>query len=391
MFRSIPYLKRYGRFHVGRYAGEGSLGSSAKYAMKTNYIIPFFIIHKGCPYQCVFCDQKSISGREMVSPSDIPARIEEYLSTMPAEGARIEVGFFGGSFTGLNAEAQEKFLIPVQRYIRSGRIRGIRLSTRPDLIDRERLRLLKAYNVVCIELGIQSMSDAVLKAAKRGHTALAAEKASKLILDWGFDLAHQMMVGLPRSTASKEYYTARRIKDMGAAAVRIYPLVVMENTELADEWEKGEYFPLTEDEALERSARLISFFEVNSIKVLRCGLHPSEALMEKKGMLAGPFHESFRSRAESRIFSIMLEKMASDKRCLGEGIGKVYYNPKDESALMGFGGGNNGKMVLISSKGKDLFEKGEDVPRGCFLVKTKSSSFVLDRGIIIEDSFGVIE
>ena len=265
-----------------------------------HYTIPFFILHKGCPHRCVFCDQGRITGEEPPRPGDVAPKIEKYLSTMPSDGVHIEVGFFGGSFTGLSRQVQASYLAPVRPFLEAGRIRGLRLSTRPDLVDRPAAVFLKEQGVSCVELGVQSMSDKVLEAAKRGHTAGDVERASRVILEAGLTLGHQMMIGLPLSGPEEEMFTARRMVELGAAQVRIYPVIVMKGTELAEAWKRKDYVPLEFDEALERSARLIEYFTSNGVKVIRCGLHPSEGLLSGEEYLAGPFHPSFGHFARER-------------------------------------------------------------------------------------------
>lgn len=261
-----------------------------------HYTIPFFIPLRGCPFKCIFCDQEKITGRGMPDARDVPGKITKYLSTMP-DDAHIEVGFFGGSFTGLPERAIREFLEPVKPFIGAGRVKGIRLSTRPDLINKDVIDLLKAYNVICIELGVQSMSDKVLAASSRGHTALDTERASRMILAEGLVLGHQMMLGLPLSTLKDEMYTAEKIAELGAAQVRIYPALVIKDTEMALMWQRGEYVPLSLNEGVERAGRLIRYFEDRSIKVIRCGLHPSEGLISGEEYLAGPFHPAFGQKA----------------------------------------------------------------------------------------------
>ena len=268
--------------------------------MKTHYTIPFFIPHKGCPHQCIFCDQDKITGEEGLKPSEVSGKIKTYLSTMPSRKKHVEVGFFGGTFTGLPLDSQEKYLKPVRTFIEKGDIQGIRLSTRPDFIDEEKVSFLKKHGVTCIELGVQSMSDKVLEAAKRGHTARDVESASKIILKEGMLLVHQIMVGLPQSGLEEELHTAKRAKELGAKQVRIYPVIVMKGTQLARLWQDKKYFPLKEEEAVERSAKLISYFNENDIKVIRCGLHPSEGLLTGEEYLAGPFHPAFGQKAREK-------------------------------------------------------------------------------------------
>ncbi len=352
-----------------------------KLMAKTHYTIPFFIPHNGCPHRCVFCDQRKITGERMIEPREVAERIERYLSTMTLPGARVEVGFFGGTFTGLPLGLQDEFLRPVQKYMNAGRIDAIRLSTRPDYINEDILSFLKTRGVGIIELGVQSMSEKVLRAARRGHTAEDIERSSRMIVRQGFKLGHQMMVGLPLGTADDEYFTARRAGELGAGEVRIYPVVVMKGTELAEEWADGKYSPLAEEEAARRCALLILYFDSKGIKVIRCGLHPSEGLMRGKDLLSGPFHPAFRLKAESRIFSLMLEHI------FNETYGKsprVCYNPKDEAAFFGFERENLPWIKKISAGKKELYDKDKNVPRGCLLVDRGEEAFIVDREKIAE-------
>lgn len=269
-----------------------------------HYTIPFFIPHRGCPHKCVFCDQRRITGERgggIPSSKDVSSKIEAYLATMPNSGAHVQVGFFGGSFTGLSAEEQRLLLLPAREFVTSGRVKGIRLSTRPDLIDGEKLDLLVSCGVTCVELGVQSMSKEVLDASGRGHTPEDTIEASQLILEKGLELTHQMMLGLPLSSFEKEFLTAEMAVKLGAREARIYPVIVMEGTELADMWRRKEYVPLEMEEALERSSKLISFFETSGVKVIRCGLHSSEGLVSGEDYLAGPFHPAFGHFARERV------------------------------------------------------------------------------------------
>lgn len=332
--------------------------------MKTHYTIPFFIPHEGCPHKCVFCDQRNITGQEAVKPGAVSAKIESYLATIP-EGSRVEVGFFGGSFTGLAPRYQEELLSSVRPFLEDGRVLSIRLSTRPDMIDKETLRRLKDHGVSCIELGVQSMSDRVLDISKRGHTSLHTIEASRLITEGSFELGHQMMLGLPSSTFRDELHTAHMARELGATQVRIYPLVVIENTELAEWWRGKKYEPLPEEEALLRAAHILAYFSAGGIKVIRCGLHPSEELNDGGKCLAGPFHPAFRQKAESRVFAWMLERLKQDRPAELAGI---LFNPEDEGAFYGFGGCNRAMIDEIAAGRKGLFRGNEKVPRGRLLV-----------------------
>ncbi|MDB4349559.1 radical SAM protein [Omnitrophica bacterium] len=348
--------------------------------MKKHYTIPFFIPHKGCPFTCVFCRQDKISGRvEGASPKEIAPTIKSYLKTLPGRNVRIEVAFFGGSFTGLGKEAQRRYLEKVRPFLNNKMIHGLRLSTRPDLIDKDVLRLLKEYGVSRIELGVQSMSDAVLKKAKRGHSASNIAKASNLILEAHFDLGHQLMVGLPGSTLRDELNSAKCSIRMGASEVRIYPVIIIKGTELAEMWKEGAYKPLTEEEAIRRCARLLLLFEKHNVKVIRCGLHPSEGLLSGKDIIAGLFHQAFRQKVETYIYAALFKNFFKDKKDVKD-VEAIFYNPRDAACVIGYNR-INGDYVEKRLKRRAILKASLSIKPGSVKIKYKNNkTLLLKRG-----------
>jgi histone acetyltransferase (RNA polymerase elongator complex component) len=341
---------------------------------KTNhYTIPFFIPLSGCPHKCIFCDQHKITGKQTVLPEDIENKVNHYLSTIPKDNSHIEIGFFGGTFTGLPIEQQEKFLKPCQKFIKSKKIKGIRLSTRPDFINAEILKFLKQYNVTSIELGVQSMSDTVLNASKRGHTSRSTINSSEMILENGFSLIHQMMVGLPESTFSDEYKTAEFSVKIGAKEVRIYPVIVIKNTELEELWSTGQYTPLDENEAINRCARLVAYFESNNINVIKCGLHPSEGLLNGTEYLAGPFHPAFRQKVDSHIYGIFFKTFLRKHK-----IEILSFNPSDEPNIYGFNSTNKTLFKNIN------MNKNISIPIGSITIHYNGKNLKFSKKQIIE-------
>ncbi len=278
--------------------------------IKKHINIPIFIPELACPFQCIYCNQRKISGQFKVpKPKEINRIIDEYLSTVFTYGTDVEVAFFGGSFTGLDLKDQEKYLKQVQPYIANGRISGIRVSTRPDYINSEILALLKAYHVRTLELGAQSMDDNVLKLSKRGHTAEDTVNASSLISEAGFSLGLQMMIGLPGDTLEKSVFTANEIIRLGADNTRIYPALVIRETKLEELYYQKKYMPLTLDEAVHWTQKLLKIFNAGNVTVLRIGLHPSEGLLSGKDLVAGPFHPSFRELVLTEIWSELFQPL----------------------------------------------------------------------------------
>lgn len=251
--------------------------------------IPVFIPHLGCPNQCVFCNQRSISEHQSFSEEGVREEIEQVLSTLVPED-EAEIAFFGGSFTGIDRDLMCRLLDLAQSYVKEGRVASIRLSTRPDYINAEILSILSRYSVKTIELGLQSMDDAVLLACRRGHTAKEAEEACRAVLAAGFALVGQMMIGLPGATPESEMQTAQAICDLGASAVRIYPTVVFYDTPLCEMTQHGLYAPLSVKEAVERTAPVLQLFRARAIPCIRVGLCATESLTSPEAVLAGPNH-----------------------------------------------------------------------------------------------------
>lgn len=272
-----------------------------------HYNIPIFLPELACPYRCVYCNQFSITGKQHLPDiQDVKRIIEKHLSTFPSGEKFVEVAFFGGNFTGLPVEMQDDFLKTVQPYLENGLVDGVRCSTRPDYIDEKRVRILKDFGMRNIELGAQTTNDEILLKCGRGHTFKDIEIASQIINNEGITLGLQMMLGLPFDTFENDMQTARDIVRLGAAETRIYPCIVVKDTELERLYRKGEYVPLSLDEAANQSAKIYEFFEDNGVKVLRVGLHTSEDL-DNQAYVAGPYHANFADIVFSKIWGDKIE------------------------------------------------------------------------------------
>jgi histone acetyltransferase (RNA polymerase elongator complex component) len=278
-----------------------------------HFTIPVFIPMEGCRFDCVFCNQRQITGQQLLLDDDeIVTKIESYLETMPLGDNHVEIAFFGGSFTGLPFDRQKHYLELVQPWLKSKDVTGIRLSTRPDYIDSEVLQMLKLFGVTAIELGVQSMDEEVLRQSGRGHTAEHVRKAARMIKDARFSLGLQMMPGLPGDTLEKSLESAREIVALEADATRIYPTLVITHTHLEKLYKQGQYKPLTLDEAIERCSSIVPLFERAGVKILRLGLHASEGMLTGEDLVAGPFHVAFGEMVYSRIWYYVLKEITPD-------------------------------------------------------------------------------
>ena len=265
--------------------------------------IPIFIPHLGCPNDCVFCNQRSISGHGDFDISTVRREVDEVLSTV-REGDICEIAFFGGSFTGIDRSLMISLLDIAEEYIKAseGRIGSIRLSTRPDYINEEILDILSRYSVRTIELGLQSMDDRVLLASRRGHTSDEAKRAARLIKERGFSFVGQMMIGLPSADSESEIMTAEAICDLGADAARVYPTVVFYETELCAMAQRGEYKPLDNDEAVVRCARVLDIFDKRGVPCIRVGLCASDNLSSFDKVYGGASHAAIGELAMGELY-----------------------------------------------------------------------------------------
>lgn len=272
--------------------------------MKKHAIIPIFISHRGCPNDCVFCNQKKITARSGdVTPDDARKTIEEHLSTLEHMNLeKIEVAFFGGSFTGIPLEEQTAFLKIAKEYKDAGRIDAIHLSTRPDYISEDILNNLKKYNVDVIELGVQSLAPDVLELSERGHTAEIVPKSAALIKDYGFTLGIQLMIGLPGDTLQKCIFSAKETVKMQPEIARLYPTVVISGTKLHDMYLCGEYIPPDEEEMINRTKAMYEILDNAGINIIRVGLKSSDIMADQTA-----FHPAFRQLVEGRIARERLE------------------------------------------------------------------------------------
>lgn len=302
--------------------------------IKRHIVIPVFVPHKGCPFDCIFCNQKIISGQTAeATEAEIRKTVEDHLET--CGDAFVEIGFYGGSFTGISREEQEWYLKIGYSYVRQGKVQQIRLSTRPDYINQDILELLAAYGVKIIELGAQSLDEDVLCRSNRGHTAEAVARASGLIREKGFLLGIQTMIGLPGDNEEKALLTARKVVELAPDMVRIYPTLVVKDTYLEKMYQAGKYKPLSIEEAVDLSARLFQIYEDNNIKVIRIGLQPTENISASGQVEAGPFHPAFRQLVQSRLVFNKMAGEIREKKPAGQTDIIIECSPKEISNVIG--------------------------------------------------------
>lgn len=301
-------------------------------------IIPVFLPHQGCPHRCVFCNQYRITGTAGPLPTagGLKARIDRFLALGSKARRGAQIAFYGGNFLGQPPRRIARLLEVAAGYVQSGRVQGIRFSTRPDSVTVDRMDGLKRYPVTDVELGVQSMDDAVLQRSRRGHTAEQTREAARRIKAAGFRLGLQMMTGLPAETEASCFATARQMADLTPDYVRIYPTLVLADSPLAAWLQAGTYRPLTLDEALDRVRELALYFFKRDIAVIRMGL-PAE--LGSDGLLAGPRHPALGHRVHSRLFLAMARILLGDGRPRSGSVA-FRVHPSSFSKLQGHGGEN---------------------------------------------------
>ena len=296
-------------------------------------IIPFFIPHAGCAHQCVFCNQRNITGRDSPPPpATVAQTIRKHLGTA-SSSVRTEVAFYGGSFTALPPEQQQSYLGAVRPFIETGEVSSIRISTRPDSISSDRLDLLEQFGVGTVELGAQSMNDRVLSFSGRGHSAGDTERSVRLLRDRRFTIGIQLMPGLPGDSPQFFRDTVVRVIDLGPDMVRLYPALVLRDTPLELQYRDGRYTPLSLDEAVTWCRDAMDRLERSGIRVIRVGLQPTEELDRPGTVVAGPYHPSFRQLVDSARLLDRIRAILGPEHCAKDVTLAV--NPRDLSSAAG--------------------------------------------------------
>ena len=289
--------------------------------MKPFGMIPFFIPHVGCPYVCTFCNQSRITGQSGIShltPEYIQQTIKDYVGTKRNEKFW-EVAFYGGSFTAITKDLQHKLLMPAYEMLQQGLIDGIRCSTRPDAVGGEAITLLQSYGVKTVELGVQSMNDGILVDAKRGHTAQEVVEAVTRLKHRDMTVGVQLLPGLKGETWQTIIETAIAVAALRPDFVRIYPVLVIENTELADQYRAGEYEPLSTELTIQYCSFLKDWFEQHGIEVIRTGLQSTEELDSRNSLVAGPYEPAMGELVVNEQYKQRIE------RCIDEHASQYTY------------------------------------------------------------------
>lgn len=344
--------------------------------MKRHAIIPIFIPHRGCPNDCVFCNQRKITAVSApVTEQQVRDKIETWLTTLHGRQGltTVEIAFYGGSFTGIPMEEQTAFLTVAKEYKDRGLVDKLHLSTRPDYIDERILENLKRLSVDVIELGVQSFDEEVLRLSNRGHGSAVVGGSARLIREFGFTLGIQLMIGLPGDSFERCMDSVEATIALQPEIARLYPTVVIRDTELYRRWEQGTYEILPQEEMVCRTAAMYRKLTEAGIQVIRVGLKSSELIDDGAETAPGTFHPAFRQLVCGRLAREDLERQLEDLALDSDGRKVSFYASGDSmSDMIGWRGENRTYFAEKYPQLRLRFERDDSLLVGCFACREKS-------------------
>ncbi len=299
-------------------------------------IIPIFIMNRGCPHRCLFCNESLTAGKlpGRVTEAAFGQTVRDYLDRSGRKKGPVQIAFYGGTFTGMDEAEQRRLLGLAAPFLRAGAVDSLRISTRPDEITREGLALLKTSGVTTVEVGAQSLDDEVLRVSRRGHRAADTVRALNLLREGGFATGVHLMAGLPGDSRDRFGQTIEKVIALGPDMVRIHPTIVLRDTPLADAFREGRYLPLTLAEAVEQGKNALKRLTAAGIPVIRLGLQTTRELEQPGAVVAGPFHPAFRTLVDSALLREMAASLLTAAGLAGEGAAFTL-SPADASNFSG--------------------------------------------------------
>lgn len=296
------------------------------------YIVPVFVPHAGCIHECTFCNQRLISGQQQFNISNVQTQLVSFIERLPSDKPK-QVALYGGSFTAIDMGVQREILQYISSVADKYNITSLRISTRPDCINTDNLSMLAQYKVQVVELGVQSLDDSVLALAKRGHSADVVAPAVRLLQEQGFQVGIQLMVGMQGQSLQMVQDTAQQVVKLKPDMVRIYSMMVLKDTELAQRYLSGDFTPLSLEQTVEQAAYIWQTMRASSIKVIRMGLQAEELLTES--IIAGSYHPAFGELVVQRHYLEVLQKEIAVLQAQGASMVKISYPQRMASKIIG--------------------------------------------------------
>jgi len=274
-------------------------------------IIPIFLPHSGCKTMCSFCNEYSATGIvKKPDKSEIKEIVLEYRSYFKNKDY-VELGFYGGTFTGNENATLKIYLDIAMELFRENLIHGIRFSTSPNEITDEKIKIIKEYPVKMIEIGVESFDEKVLKEAKRPHGVKDVYNSIDLIKKEKIPFGIHLMTDLPYSDYNKDLRSVIETVNLKPNVVRIHPTVVLKGSQLEKDYRENKYNPKSVDETVSDLWKFYVLINAKNIKISRIGICLYGE--QKKSVVAGPYHESLGDIVKSIVYLNILEKIYLEK------------------------------------------------------------------------------
>lgn len=271
--------------------------------MDKTCIIPIFMPNLKLKENYIFCDTKEKEVKK-IKKSEIKKIIENELSKVDNE-TNVEVVIFTRNIEDLISD-KENVLELISEYIKENKITSAKISTRPESINKNTIKILKKYKVRSIEILVPSSNDYILKKSNAQIMFSDIKKTSKLLRWNGFKVGYQMMVGLPESTRLDEINTGKALIKLKPNTIKIFPVLVLKGTTLEKEYNNEKYVPLNLVQAVEICKEIVRMFWNKKIEILQIGIEDKEELNEftnsKTEIVDGPYYPSFKQLVESNMW-----------------------------------------------------------------------------------------
>ena len=262
---------------------------------------------------------------------------------------------------GLDAPRLDRLLRLFEPY--RDKISHLRISAKPGPLSAAVMELLKQHGVRTIELGIPTFNDDILAALGRGHTADDLFSAYRILREEGFDTGLQVMVGLPGEQPRDLRQTASAVAALAPSFIRIYPLLVIEDTGLYRQFLEGRFSPDTMEHAIAKTAFIFVNAWNHGIKTIKMGLTENETLRRK--IAAGPFHPAFGAQVRSEAFCLAALRKCSEARITGNALIRVH--PRDVPHLTGYKRANLERLKAAGVTAAWVEE--ESMAKDCFVIE----------------------
>lgn len=208
---------------------------------------------------CTFCNNASFNPQGRQPPSVAQQIAAGRAVLAKRTGAKKFLAYFQ-AYT--NTYAALEVLKPLYgQALAEPDVIGISVGTRPDCVPDAVLDLLAGYrdqgHEVWLELGLQSSFDHTLRRVNRGHGFAEYMDAARRAHARQLPVCAHLISGLPGEDRSHNRTTLERVLELGVEGLKLHPLHVVRGTQLANEWRRGEYQPMTLDEYVELVVELI--------------------------------------------------------------------------------------------------------------------------------------